>query len=134
MSKFLLFSKIVLVRSLFLQIFCENIFKIFKIIVLPHPQISKSSWLWFPRAFVTFCYANPDWICISRKDIYYYPSDVCSCSQYTWTNEYIISLSLSWQPLIKMVNNILSKLISEISCKNHKRTWQGVPSAFLYCL
>ena len=46
MSKVLLFSNIVLVRSLFLWTFCENTFRDFKIIVLPHPQISKLNWLW----------------------------------------------------------------------------------------
>ena len=39
-SKFLLFSKIMSVRSLFFQTFCENIFRFFIIIYLPHPQLS----------------------------------------------------------------------------------------------
>jgi len=47
MLKVLLFSKVVLVKSLSLWIFCENIFRNFKIIVLPYLQISKLNWLWF---------------------------------------------------------------------------------------
>ena len=47
MLKVLLFSRIVLVRSLFLWTFCENIFRDFKIIVLLYLQISKLNWLWF---------------------------------------------------------------------------------------
>jgi len=33
-----------------------------------------------------------------------------------------------------MVNSILSKLMNEVSCGNHKRTQQGVLNVFLYYL
>jgi len=40
MLKFLLFYKIVLIKSFFFQIFCENTFRVFKFIVLSYPQLS----------------------------------------------------------------------------------------------
>ena len=43
MSKILLFSKIVLVKSLFLQIFYKKILRDFRIIVYSCPQMSKLS-------------------------------------------------------------------------------------------
>ena len=90
MSKSLLFFKMVSVRSLFLKTFCENIFKNFKIIVLPHPQMSKLSWLWFLRAFKTSCCVNHSWINVFRMNNYYYlPSDH-PCSWYIWKSEYMI--------------------------------------------
>ena len=45
MSKFLLFSKIVSVRSLFLQMFCKKMLRDFRIIIFLHSQLSKSSQL-----------------------------------------------------------------------------------------
>jgi len=55
MSKFLLFFKIVLVRSLFFQTFCEKSFRNFIIIIYFYPQISKLSWLWFLELLRFLC-------------------------------------------------------------------------------
>jgi len=43
-------------------------------------------------------------------------------------------LLLLWQPLIKTTNKPLSKLKDKVFHRNHKRTQQEVPDAFLYYL
>ena len=58
MSKFLLFSRIRLVRRQFLQTFCEKIFSFFKIIVSFYPCLSKPNWPWFLGAPMTSCYTS----------------------------------------------------------------------------
>jgi len=93
-SKSLLFSKIVSVRSLFLQTFCENIFRVFRIIVLPNPQISELNWLWFLRALIPSYYTTLCWTCISRIDRYCCWSNICPYSWCIWKYRCIVSLSL----------------------------------------
>ena len=36
-----------------------------------------------------------------------------------------------WQSLTKVVNSTLSKLMSKVSHKDYKRTWQGVSNVLL---
>ena len=69
MSASFLFSKIVSVKSLFFLIFCKKILRVFKIILYHHPQLSKLSLLWFPRALELSCYANHDWICVFKEKV-----------------------------------------------------------------
>ena len=57
-SKFLLFSKIRLVRRQFLQIFCKKILRFLIIIVCFHPHLSELSWLWEIRALEFSCCAS----------------------------------------------------------------------------
>jgi len=45
---------------------------------------------------------------------------------FQWPKEFLIYLFILWQPLVKMTNRPLSKLISWVSHGNYKRTWQIV--------
>lgn len=62
MSKFLLFSRIISVSSLFFQTFCENILRFLQIIYSPHPQLSRL------KALDTFSHATPCWTYVSIMD------------------------------------------------------------------
>ena len=64
---FLLFSKIISLRSLFFLTFCEKMLRIFKIMLYYYSQLSKLSLLWFLWAFELSCCTNHDWICVSRN-------------------------------------------------------------------
>ena len=78
MSNSLLFSSKMSIRSLFLQTFCEKMFRILKIIFYPCLQLS---WLGFLWVLMTSCCAIHNWTYVSRIDNY---NCLSSGHPYSW--------------------------------------------------
>ena len=55
---FLLFSNMVFIRVLFFLTFCENIFRVFLIIVSYRLRLGELYWPWFSGLLVLFLSAN----------------------------------------------------------------------------
>ena len=93
---FLLFSNIVFIRVLFFLTFCENIFRVFLIIVSYCLQLGKLNWPWFPGLPVLFLSASPYWINFSRKGICSCQPCVRLCNWCIWRNEGKAGLVQFW--------------------------------------
>ena len=79
-SKLLLTSRIVLIRKLFFQKFCKNIFKSFKIILWIHSQLNESNFFSCPEFWCILLCVISCWNNASRMGSHINRLDVCLCS------------------------------------------------------
>ena len=118
-----LFPRIISMSNLFFRTFCEKSLRFFKIMNLPHLQLSGLTCFYLCKALDISSSAILCWTYISRRDMYYCQLDVHFCNLSTWSC--VSMVHFFWfQALVGLVWSLLY---------NTTLDYSSVPTCVVHC-